>query len=178
MTKYKVLCTGNPNNRGISSAAKKWFSDIDFISKSKGFDFTSGQGIIKLKNILKNYNVIINSSYICAGVQIKILETANEVDFKGHIFSIGSMAEFDHLSHFRPDYSIEKQELRRRSTELMSKSFRATHVIVSGFQDNGNSSNHKMDAIQIMKTIQWVLDCEMLVPIISIIDPVCIPEAP
>jgi hypothetical protein len=173
---YKVLCTGNPNIRGISKAVKEAFPTAEFISKSKGFDFATEDGISKLKNILKQYNVVINSSYIDSGIQHRILEAANEVNFKGHLFSIGSMAEFKQFSHYRPNYSIEKQQLRDRSVQLMNIDFKTTHVIVSGFQDSTETSNNKMDAIQIVKAIQWVLDCKMLVPIISVIDPVCLPE--
>jgi hypothetical protein len=173
---YKVLCTGNPNIRGISKSVKQAFPNAEFISKSKGFDFTTEDGIGKLKDILKNYDVIINSSYVGSWVQHKILEAANEVNFKGHIFSIGSMAEFKQFSHYRPDYSKEKQQLRDRSVQLMNIDFKTTHVIVSGFQDSTETSNNKMDANQIVKAIQWVLDCDMLVPIISVIDPACIPE--
>jgi hypothetical protein len=175
MKQIKVLCTGNPNHRGIGQAVNQWFPDADFVSRSNGFDLTTIEGLKKLTAILNNYNVLINNSYCSAGTQIKILELAHTMGFTGNVFNIGSMAEFKNLSHIRPDYSIEKQQLRDRSIELLSDQFKTTHLTVSGFKDRGSSSDHQMDAIEIVKSIQWVLDSNVSIPQLSIVDLVCMP---
>jgi hypothetical protein len=167
---YKVLCTGNPAHRGIAMSVKEWFPDADFVSRTNGFDLSTIDGLNKLKCILPKYNLIINSSYIMPGIQRKILDLINEVDVVGHVFSIGSVAEFKTVRHYSPEYGLEKEQLRDRSIELMSPTFKTTHITVSGFQDQHTTSDFKMCASEIVKSIQWVLDSTYAVPYISVVD--------
>jgi hypothetical protein len=175
MNQNKVLCTGNPSHRGIGEAVKQWFPDADFVSRSNGYDLTTPAGLQKLKHILSDYDILINNSYCAPGVQLKILELAHEVDFVGNIFTIGSMAEFKNLAHIRPDYSLEKQQLRDRSIELLSEHFKTTHLTVSGFKDRGIHSDDQMDAIEIVKAIQWVMNTPVTIPHLSLVDLKCMP---
>jgi hypothetical protein len=167
---YKVLCTGNPSHRGIAMSVKEWFPDADFVSRTNGFDLTTLDGINKLKYILPKYNLIINNAYIAPGMQCRILDLINEVGVTGYVFSIGSVAEFKTVRHYTPEYGLEKEQLRNRSIELLSPTLKTTHIIVSGFQDQQSTSDFKMSANEIVKSIQWVLDSTYAVPCISVVD--------
>ena len=167
---YKVLCTGNPDHRGIAMSVKERFPSADFVSRSSGFDLTTADGMIKLKSILLDYNLIINSAYIAPGIQLKILDIINEVGVTGHVFSIGSVAEFKNVRHYRPEYGLEKEQLKDRSIELLRPTLKTTHVTVGGFQDQRSTSDFKMSAGEIVKCIQWVLDSNYAVPCISVMD--------
>jgi hypothetical protein len=167
---YKVLCTGNPAYRGIAMSVKEWFPDADFVSRTNGFDLTTVDGINKLKYILPKYNLIINNAYIEPGIQHKILDLITEVGVIGHVFSIGSVSEFKTVRHYSPEYGLEKEQLRDRSIELLSPTLKTTHITVSGFQDQQSTSDFKMSAREIVKSIQWVLDSTYAVPYISVVD--------
>ena len=167
---YKVLCTGNPAHRGIAMSVKEWFPDADFVSRTNGFDLSTIDGLNKLKDILPKYNIIINNAYIAPGTQIKILNLIAETGVVGHVFSIGSASEFKTVRHYLPEYGLEKEQLRDRSIELLRPTLKTTHIIVSGFQDRQPTSDFKMSAGEIVKSIQWVLDSTYAVPCISVID--------
>ena len=166
----KILCTGSPIYHGIARSVNEWFIDVDFVSRTTGFDLTTEDGMSKLKSIISNYDVIINNAYVAPGVQRKILNLTDETKFNGHVFSIGSVVEWEKLRHLSPDYSLEKSELRDRSFELMSPSLKTTHITVSGFHDKRPETSNKMNAIEIVKAIQWVLDCKYAVPCISVVE--------
>jgi len=156
---------------------KEWFPHADFVSRTNGFDLTTLDGIIKLKSILLDYNLIINSAYIAPGMQCKILDLINEVGVTGYVFSIGSVAEFKTVRHYTPEYGLEKEQLRDRSIELLSPTLKTTHVTVSGFQDQKSTSDFKMSAGEIIKCIQFVLDSNYAVPCISVVDLATAPKA-
>ena len=94
---YKILCTGNPNDYTIARAVKQVFPDADFASRATGYDLRmwehSTEDFFK-ENIVK-YNVLINSAFISNGAQQKILEITSSLWTTGHIFNIGSSAEYE-----------------------------------------------------------------------------------
>ena len=95
-----ILCTGNPTHNTVASAINKLFLDAKFASRATGFDlrFWDRGSEDFFRKEIKNYNIFINSSFICNGGQLALLETTWNVwadnNIKGHIINIGSTAEW------------------------------------------------------------------------------------
>jgi hypothetical protein len=76
----KILCSGNPEKPTIiASAIKQQFPQAEFASRLTGYDLRlwSPRTEEYFKNQIKNYTVFINSSFICAGAQAKLLKTTH-----------------------------------------------------------------------------------------------------
>lgn len=165
---YKIICTGNPNKEGIPSAVYKIFPETTFISKSNGYDLTSEDGKEKFKNIIKNYNVFMNVAQLSNGAQEDLLHIAYDAGMQGHVFNIGSIAEYKRWEWYDKKYTEEKRKLREASLDLCSEYFKTTHIIVGGFQDNSNSDINRMDPSEIVKAIDYVLKSNVNIPLIGI----------
>jgi len=166
--KFKILCTGNPNFRGLPQSILKEFPDTKFISLSAGYDLKSSEGQTKFKNIIKDYNVFVNVSYISTGVQENLLKITKEAWTEGHVFNIGSIAEYKKWEWYDINYTNEKRQLRETSLELSSEKFKTTHITVGGFQDYSDNSNDKMHPDEIVKIIKYILLCPVNIPIVGI----------
>lgn len=164
----KIACTGNPNDIGIARSIAKVFPNSSFMSRSSGYDLTTHEGLTKFRNDIIEYDVFVNSSQISSGTQELLLNIVREVWTKGHVFNIGSIAEYKRWEWFDPQYTTEKRSLRERSIDLHSEHFKTTHVVVGGFQDASPGTHFKMDPINIANTVKWILECDHDVPIIGI----------
>jgi hypothetical protein len=167
-TRFKILCTGNPNKQGIANAVANRFPDSDFIYLSNGYDLTVSTGQEKFKSIIKNYNVFINISQLSNNSQEKLLKIAHEEGMKGHVFNIGSIAEYKRWEWYDSNYTDEKRNLRETSLDLCSEFFKTTHIIVGGFQDSSNNHPDRMDPMEIVRTINFVLESNVNIPIIGV----------
>lgn len=168
MKTYRVLCTGNPNTPGIPRAIQKIFSDVTYISLSTGYDLVTAEGQEKFKKIIKHYNVFINVAQLSHGSQEKLLRIAHEAEMKGHVFNIGSIAEYKRWEWYDADYTKEKRNLREASLELCTEFFKTTHIIVGGFQDSTSDDPKRMDPDEVAKVIQYILNSNVNIPIIGI----------
>lgn len=165
---FKIICTGNPEDRGIAMAMKKLFPETTFISSRLGYDLSKDEGIEKFKKELLTHNVLINSAQVMPGIQLKVLQIAREIWTSGHVFNIGSICEFEQWEHIDPLCTAEKLELRRAGLDMFSKEFKTTHVVTGGFQSLDSHSDNKMDPIHIAKVIKFALEFEKHIPIISV----------
>ena len=163
-----ILCTGNPNKQGIPKAIANAFLNVDFISLSSGQDLNSTDGQKYFKSIIKNYNVFINVSQLLDGSQEKLLRIAYEAGMQGHVFNIGSIAEYKRWEWYDTNYTAEKRSLREASLDLCSELFKTTHIIVGGFQDASNSNMDRMDPIEIVRAIEYILHSPINIPIIGV----------
>jgi hypothetical protein len=67
-----MLCSGNPNHITVASAVKSYFPMANFASRATGYDlrfWDSGRETHFRKQII-NYDVFVNSSFICGGSQL------------------------------------------------------------------------------------------------------------
>ena len=167
-SELKILCTGNPNKIGIASAIADRFPNADFIYLSNGYDLTIDDGQYKFRSIIKNYNVFINVSQLSTGSQEKLLKIAHEEGLKGHVFNIGSIAEYKRWDWYDINYTNEKRNLRETSLDLCSEFFKTTHIIVGGFQDSSNNHPDRMNPTEVVKAIEYVLNSIVNIPIIGI----------
>jgi len=175
----KILCSGNPNHQTVASAVKNRWNNADFASRATGYDlrfWTSGSESYFREQIQK-YNVFINSSFICGGGQLALLETAHEVwssvKVQGHIINIGSTAEWQGIDSKYPTYSIQKRALKDRSLQLNLKNqIRTTHIIVGGINDGQPEHKNWLNLDCIVDAISWVLTNPSSIPLLQIeVDP-------
>jgi hypothetical protein len=167
----RILCTGNPDHvHTIAHGIKQVFPTADFASRSTGYDltFTSAGSEEYFKSQLKNYNVLLNCSFLNNGAQIKILNIANEIWKHGHVINIGSTSE-NHIDTYpNRAYAEHKLQLRNRSLELHNYRFRTTHVVLGGIHTDRPESENWLDVVQIARAINWIIDADFDVTIIGI----------
>lgn len=168
MSLPRILCTGNPDKVGIPKAILEQFPDADFISISKGYDLTTDSGQQYFESIIKDYNVFINVAQLTNRSQEKLLRIAHKAGMQGHIFNIGSIAEYKRWEWYDANYTAEKRSLREASLELCSELFKTTHIVVGGFQDASNDNPNRMDPKEIVRAITYILASTINIPIIGI----------
>jgi hypothetical protein len=165
---YKIICTGSPDKPGITNAVSKHFNNVTFISLSSGYDLTSLEGQSKFKSIIKDYNVFINVAQLENGAQEKLLKIAHEAGMQGHVFNIGSIAEYKRWEWYDSNYTAEKRSLRETSLDLCTEFFKTTHIIVGGFQDSTSDHPNRMDPTEIVSFIKYALQSPINIPIVGI----------
>lgn len=168
---HKILCTGNPDHFTVSRGIKELFPYADFASRVTGYDLRmwTPESEIYFRNKIKNYNVLINSSFISNGAQQKILEIAKEEWVEGHVINIGSTAEYEgRRSSLPQSYCIQKRALRDLSLSLNSKKFKTTHITVGGINDGLPGHENWIDVVEIAKVVKFVLQSSVDIPIIGI----------
>ncbi len=168
MNNFKVLCTGNPNKTGIAKEVAKIFPNATFVSLSSGYDLLTDEGQEKFKKIINDFNVFINVSQLSNNTQEKLLRIAHNKGMKGHVFNIGSIAEYKRWEWYDTNYTNEKRQLREASLELCSQFFKTTHIVVGGFKDSSNENPNRMDPSEIVKTIEYILNSKVNIPLIGI----------
>lgn len=171
LSQQRILCTGNPNcNHTIAHGIKQVFSTADFASRSTGYDLTFGSDGSEeyFKSQLKNYNILLNCSFLNNGAQLKILNIANATWKHGHVINIGSTSENQIDTYPNRAYAEHKLQLRNRSLELYNYRFRTTHVVLGGIHTDRPESTNWLNVVQIARAIKWVIDAEFDVPIIGI----------
>jgi hypothetical protein len=171
----KILCSGNPNHQTVASAVKKQWNDADFASRTTGYDlrFWDPGSEAYFREQIQKYNVFINSSFICGGGQLALLETTHKVwsdlGIRGHIINIGSTAEWLGINSEYPTYSIQKRALRDRSLQLNLKNqIQSTHIIVGGINDGLPEHSNWLNLGQIANAIAWVLEHTSSIPLLQI----------
>jgi hypothetical protein len=162
-----ILCTGNPAHNTVASAVERKFDNVDFASRATGYDlrFWDGGSETYFQNNIKNYNVFINSSFICNGGQLALLETTHRIwsehNIIGHIINIGSSAEYTGVDNKDLDfgsYSIQKRALRDRSLQLNNRNnIRTTHITAGGLNDSKPEHSTWLDLNILADTIDWIL---------------------
>lgn len=167
---FKILCTGNPEHIGIAQEIKKIFPDADFISRSNGYDLSTPEGIDKLKEILKNYNVFINNAHIGRNVQSLILSIIRTEWTMGHVFNIGTIDEYKKWLPANPENYKEANELKELGLLLTDENFKVTHMTVGAFKSSSKPQGIKygMDPKHIALTINWVLNADFQIPVIGV----------
>ncbi len=168
LNNFFILCTGNPNNQGIAKQLCLTFPRVDCLHLSMGVDLVSKSGLDYFRSIIPNYNVFVNVSHLKNNTQEKLLKIAHEENMKGHVFNIGSIAEYKKWEHYDSIYTAEKRQLKETSLELCSNSFKTTHMIVGGFQDYENDDLSRMDPIEIVNMIKYILHSSVNIPIVGI----------
>ena len=175
-----ILCTGNPDHVTVASAVSRKFPQAQFASRATGYDlrFWDPGSEDHFKNQIKNFDVFINSSFICGGGQLALLETTFDVwssnCIQGHITNIGSTAEFIGTSDHRVaegvygKYSIQKRALRDRSLQLNNQhGIKTTHIIAGGLNDGHVGHESWLDLNILADTIAWILDHPADIPLLS-----------
>jgi len=180
-TVMNMLCSGNPSHNTVASAVKKYFPKANFASRATGYDlrfWNAGSETYFRKQII-NYNIFINSSFICNGGQLALLETTHEewsaAGIRGHIINVGSTAEYIGVNDNQVNnktyasYSIQKRALRDRSLQLNgANNIKTTHIIAGGLNDGLPSHESWLDLTQVAETIGWVIEHSCLIPLIEI----------
>jgi hypothetical protein len=175
-----ILCTGNPFHTTVAAAVSRVFPEAKFASRATGFDlrfWDQGSEDFFRKEI-KNYNIFINSSFICSGGQSALLEAAwhewANNNIQGHIINIGSTAEWTGIDASPFDsmygaYSIQKRALRDRSLQLNNKKgIKTSHIIAGGLNDGKLGHENWLSLDHVANTIQWIIDHPVNIPLIEI----------
>jgi len=165
---YKIICTGNPSKPGISKAIFDKFPTAKFIHLSNGYDLTSTEGQKKFESIIKNYNVFVNVSQLNNGAQEELVKIAYRSGMQGHVFNIGSIAEYKRWQWYDAEYTKEKLSLRETSLDLCTEFFKTTHIVTGGFKDYTSQSHDKMNPEVIVNMISHILSLDVNIPIIGI----------
>ena len=176
-----ILCTGNPSHNTVASAVQKHFSQVEFASRATGYDlrFWDPGSEQHFREQIKNYTVFINSSFICGGGQLQLLETAWEEwsrnNIQGHIINIGSSSEWLGIDDHRANdgsyviYSIQKRALRDRSLQLNNKKgIKTSHIIAGGLNDGQPKNADGLNLDFIAGTIAWILENPADIPLLAI----------
>lgn len=171
----KILCSGNPADVTVASVISKTFPDAEFASRTTGYDlrFWDPGSETHFRNQIVNYNVFINSSFICGGGQLALLECAHQEwsanNIVGHIINIGSTAEWLGIDSRFPTYSIQKRSLRDRSLQLNGQNnIKTTHIIVGGINDGKPEHVTWLKLEHVASVIKWVLLHPCNIPLLQI----------
>jgi hypothetical protein len=165
---YKIICTGNPKKPGIPNAIANSFPGTTFISSTSGYNLVTEEGQHKFNSIIKDFNVFINVAQLTNGSQEKLLKIAHSAGMKGHVFNIGSIAEYKRWEWYDMNYTQEKRSLRETSLDLCSEFFKTTHIIVGGFRDSTSADASRMDPAEIVNIIKYILLSPINIPIVGI----------
>lgn len=171
----KMLCTGNPTHATVASAVQRLWPEADFASRATGYDlrFWDPGSEAVFRSRIGNYDVFVNSSFICGGGQLALLETTvqewQRLGQTGWIINIGSSAEWLGSDSRWGVYSIQKRALRDRSLQLHGQNgMRTTHITAGGLNDGRAENQNGLDLDHVARTIQWVLEQPFCVPLVYI----------
>lgn len=167
----KVLCTGNPEHIGIAREIKNIFPDAVCVSRASGYDLSTDEGLEKLRQIIPNFNVLVNNSHVEPGTQLKIFEMARSAWSTGHVFNIGSIDEYEQFAHINRRCHAEKNHLKHLAIEYNNDFFKVTHITVGPFESSAKPLPMKLvrlDPKHIAETIKWILGCGFDVPVIGV----------
>lgn len=164
---FKILCTGNPDVPGIARHIREIYPQTKFLSRSSGYDLNTDSGIIEFKSLLPEFDIFINHSQIAPGVQENLLLSARKVWSSGHIFTIGSVLEFEQWSWIEPEVTYEKNLLKTLSLQLSEENFKTTYITIGGLKKHDND-NMRLDPVKVAEVIKWILDKDLYIPLIYV----------
>lgn len=176
----KLLCTGNPAHTTLASAIAKRYPDANFASRTTGYDlrFWDPDSENFFRNNIKNFDTFINSSFICGGGQLALLEATCEEwsknNIKGHVINIGSTAEWMGVNEIPNNsvygsYSIQKRALRDRSLQLNNKNgIFTSHIIAGGLNDGKPENFNNLNLDQLADAVTWILNHSQMIPLLEI----------
>ena len=170
----KILCTGNPQDNTIASAVQKKIPNVDFASRTSGYDlrFWDAGSEDFFRDKIKNYTIFINSSFICNGGQMQLLEVTYDIwtknQINGHIINIGSSAEWLGINSPFGSYSVQKRALRDRGLQLNTSRIKVTHITVGGLNDGQPGHENWLDLEHVADAIAWVIAHPMNIPLLGI----------
>lgn len=163
----KLLVTGNPSY-GLAKSLANLYPDATFISRSNGYDLTSKDGIQKLENIIRDYNVFINSSALWKFNQTLVLESVYKkcVEEKHDIRIICIGSTTDRVKKATSWlYNAEKKALRdyANSLSLMGvwQGGPKVSLISFGSLSNVQDKHPERKCLEISRAanyIKWILD--------------------
>lgn len=169
----KILCTGNPDHtekKTIAAGVKEIFTNVDFACRNTDYnlEFSDNEQLEYFRKNICNYDVFLNCSSVN---QYWLLQEAKaSFDTYGKpckVVNIGSSIEFEGVFNQHHEYRLEKNRLRDLSLFLTEPKFQSTHLICFGINDGVKHPNG-LTVLQIAKTIKWILDQEIQVPILCI----------
>jgi hypothetical protein len=172
--KHRIICTGNPDKSyTLAHTVRRYFPDTKFIHKSNGYDFLTEHGLNLFQDEITNYNVFLNCSYIDIGIQESLLNITKNNWKCGHVFNIGSIAEYGDASNYAdPAYINSKISLKKTSLTFGYYDFKTTYMILGGFRNVELDSDPRMEPHRIVEIIKWILNTdEFIVPIIGVVGP-------
>lgn len=174
-----MLCTGNPAHTTIASAIARKFPKAEFASRATGYDLTfwPDGSETHFRKCIKQYDVFINSAFICGGGQLTLLETTwdewSKNNIKGHIINIGSSAEHLGVDDKRVDniygpYSIQKRALRDRSLQLNGRAgIKTSHLTLGGLNDGKPGHETWLSLDSVADAIDWILHNPNNIPLLE-----------
>jgi hypothetical protein len=172
----KILCSGNPSHNTVASGVNKVFDDVDFASRATGYDlrFWDDGSEAHFCDKIKNYDIFINSSFICGWGQQQLLDVTFEIwedmGVHGHIINIGSTSQWEGINSKFGSYTIQKKALQERSLQLNNKSnINTTHLIAGVINDGKPEHSDWIDPYRIAEIIKIVIDHPLSIPLISIV---------
>jgi NADP-dependent 3-hydroxy acid dehydrogenase YdfG len=162
-----ILITGNPK-QGLAKNLKSLYPDAFFASRENGFDLTSDQGRNKLLEIVKDYDVIINSSALWRFNQTVLLDLiykrCKELNRNPHIICVGSTTDRSSKGS-QWLYNAEKKALRDycNSLGMMSVWGGGPKVTLISLGSLSNVQNKHPDRICMdidvaAEYIKWIID--------------------
>ena len=165
-----IIATGNPE-KGFAKELKA-IGNIDFCSRSNGYDFHNKEKVEEFCNKSLKYNVFINNSQIGDFKQALLLKEVysywKKNKHKGLIINIGSTAAYSLKGELRT-YSVEKAALRKYSLMLarhaengvsngIRVSFLAPGWIDIDHTQERAASSPKIPAKNLCSIVQWIIE--------------------
>jgi hypothetical protein len=164
----KILCTGNLS-KTIPYSLSKLFPDIDFISRSNGYDLDTSEGRIQFKNIIIDYDVFINHSELPGDGQCELLHIAHDVCTNIKVINIGTVLELEEWAWYNPNTHIVKNKLKKLSLSLNSEKFKTTHLIIGGLASIESGVDHqRLNGMQVAEVIKYIIDSPINIPLMHI----------
>ena len=170
----KILCTGNPDSttkQTIAHGVRQVFPEADFAHPGTGYDlrFLTPESIDFFKNQIKNYDVLLNCSYINQDQQLLFAyHSFYHYHYKkpNYVINIGSSVEYEsvHIEYWQ--YRLDKLRLRDMSMQFGNPEFRSTCLTCYGIND-GTKHPNGLNVLHIAQTIKWILDQEFIIPILT-----------
>lgn len=158
MSPKRIISTGNPVYFDKLASGLQNIPNIEFISRSNGFDLDMSdiENQNKFVEKIRGYNIFINLSWIKLENQIKLLELVNKTWKFGHVINIGSVS--DQLS---TDYGQDKLALRELSLKLNTYRLRTTYIQL------GELTQDQLKPKDVGELISWLISSKFDVPIIG-----------
>jgi hypothetical protein len=162
----KILCTGNPSKLTIAWAVKQKWPNAQCISLSSGWNlkWVDDTSRSQFKELVTQFDVFINSSFIAPGVQADILNLVvqkwTEADIKGHVITIGTTLE-NYVDTKFQTYINDKKKLRELSLLMNDRTgitgVKTSYVVVGGINNQQPQNADFVDPQSVVELIDWVL---------------------